>query len=285
MRIVWGGKRIKPMVFGPRALWAFGPTRAQALGDWRFSGSGRIIREAMKKPALTLCILLAAAPAFAGDGHDHGGFSEGMTQNDVQDFYQKNPEIHKKQKDYADKLKRQAETGQVEGDQRADNAPLDDEIQGRIAALAGADPRSYMQDIIAEAEEEKAQLVEENIWSMAERKATPELRQLYRDYLRRVYFHGSAKDGDAAKHIAYIRRGLETPGGDNSFPTAHFGTVPEGVAATWSGGDITMKTGLLDMVVFSHEWFHHTDNVNSGIDGESMPGPEPHAYDKMGSDI
>lgn len=51
-----------------------------------------------------------------------------------------------------------------------------------------------------------------------------------------------------------------------------------------SGGLITMKQGLRDIAVFSHEWFHHTDNIYGGIDGESTREIEPHAYARMGTE-
>lgn len=223
---------------------------------------------------LSAALLIPAGSAFAD-----------ITIGELADFYTQNPDVKQKQEAFERKVERQKQEPAQDSDAPP---PLDEDIQAEIAALEAASPDSYMSDVKREAEEEKAQVLEANIWGAAEALATPDTRALYREYLKRVVFFGKAKDGDAGRHIAWIKERLMKPRGwVGSFPTLKIGPLPQGIAGLWAGGAITLISH--DIVVLSHEWFHHTDNAN-GMDGESKAGrgPKPeeiHAYDQMGKEI
>lgn len=227
-------------------------------------------------------LVLGASRGWAA--FEPGQFKEETSQKEINDFYQQNPEIAKLSKKYKEDAERRKRLGNEDVRERALDATLDEGVQAENARLAAAHPDSYMKDLVAEYLEEKGQMVEENIWSAGEEKATPEVRQLYRDYLRRLYWQGHGTDGDSSKHVALIRGMLEKPRGWQGFPTANMGPQPPGIAATYGGWHVKMGTGVLDICVFSHEMFHWTDDVFGGVDGESRHnhgGPEAHAYAQM----
>ena len=240
----------------------------------------------MKTAFLYMASLALTAPAWAA--HEPGKYREETSSQEIADFYKQNPEIAKLSKKYKDDAERRKREGNVDSRERALDATLDPEVEAENQRLAAAHPDSYMQDLVAEYLEEKGQMVEENIWSAGEEKATPEVRELYRDYLRRVYFFGHGSDGDSSKHVAHIKGMLERPRGWQGFPTANMGPQPPGIAATYGGWHVKMGTGVLDICVFSHEMFHWTDDVFGGVDGESRRhdgGPEAHAYGQMCREI
>jgi len=238
-------------------------------------------------PILTsLALTLSSTErALASGPSEH---ADGTSVQEIENAMRERPELRQKQKDFEQRLKRQKQTGEADALVRPDDLELDPDIMSRIQELAAASDESFMADIIAEAEVEKAQLVEENIWSAAEAKATPETRALYREYLRRVYFFGGG-GGSIARHIAFIKASLEKPRGWGSFPTLKLGPLPPGVAGLWIGGDITLIGPSL--VVLSHEWHNHFDGaIESALDGQGeFPNhPEPwegYAYAHMGEEI
>lgn len=237
-----------------------------------------------------MCLALLSS-AWTASAVPPGEYSEVTGKDEINDFYQKNPEIVKIKKKYDDDVKRRAAQGQDAPLERALDEPVDDEMQEYNATrLASLNPSAYMQDLVEEYLVEKGQVVEENIWRVSLEKAPgfPAIQQLYRDYLKRAYFKGRGKDGDANSHLAIIRRLLEQRNGWSSFPNAITGPVPPGAAATYGGGLVTMGPGVLDICVFSHELFHWTDDYQGGVDGEhSGPPPEAekHAYDQMCKEI
>jgi len=168
----------------------------------------------------------------------------------------------------------------------ADNEPVESEAATLVSAHLPNTP-PYMEDLKREAAEEKAMLAEENIWSAAEDKSAPETRGLYRDYLRRVYFYGAARDGDSAAMIAWIRASLDRPRRYGDFPTMHAGPVPPGAAATYSGNVITIGATGWTMPVVSHEWRHRWDDYSGGLDGQvgDRAQVEPYAYRTMATEI
>lgn len=232
--------------------------------------------------ALVMSAALLAQPAAAG--FEPGQYREETSSKEIADFYQQNPEIAKLSKKFKEDAERRKRLGNEDVRERALDASLDEDVVAENERLAAAHPDSYMKDLVAEYLEEKGQMVEENIWSAGEVKATPEVRQLYRDYLRKLYWQGHGTDGDSSKHVALIRGMLEKPRGWEGFPTANMGPQPPGIAATYGGWHVKMGTGVLDICVFSHEMFHWTDDFFGGVDGESRRhegGPEAHAYAQM----
>lgn len=237
---------------------------------------------------LCAAVLAAALPAAAVPP---GEYSETTTQEEINDFYQKNPDVAKIKKKYEDDVKRRAAQGQDAPLERALDEPEDENVaEYNAKRLASLNPAAYMQDLVEEYLVEKGQVVEENIWRVSLEKAPgfPAIQQLYRDYLKRAYFNGRGKDGDANSHLSIIRRLLDTQGGWATFPKAITGPVPPGAAATYGGWLVTMGPGVLDICVFSHELYHWTDDFQGGVDGEHSgppPHPETHAYDQMCKEI
>ena len=228
---------------------------------------------------LTLAGLFLALSAAGGPAAavPPGEYHEVTTSDEISDFYKDNPEVKKISDKWKKDAERKKQEGQEEPAQRGLDDPPDPEVQERITQrLAAMNPADYMKDLVAEYLEEKGQLVEENIWSAGEEKATPEVRVLYRNYLRQLWNSGHGHDGDSTNHVNIIRRMLETPRGYRGFPTADMGPNPPGAAATYGGWHIRMSPGVLDICVFSHEMFHWTDDVQGGVDGEHS-GPPPHA--------
>ncbi len=242
------------------------------------------------------------ATLFASGGHEgHGHIDGGHDQAGlIKDALEKNPELRKKKEDFDKRLKKRQDDNGNFPDERPDDAPLDPEIMAKIAQMAAASDESFMADIIAEAEVEKAQMVEENIWTAAEEKnrdGSAATKALYREYLRRVYFFGKSGGGpSAARLVAYIRKSLEKPRGWGGFPTLELPLhipSPPSVAGLWSGGRISLKS--LSIVVLSHEWHHHMDgSIEPSMDGQGEhptppwqggSPPEAYAYANMGSEL
>jgi hypothetical protein len=200
-------------------------------------------------------------------------------------------EARKAAERFKDRLKQREklkqENPQVD-ERELESALKDPAIQAENARIV--EGAGDLADLMAEYLEEKGQAGEEAIWTVAEEKGHPNIRKMYREYLRRVYFHGTAKDANAAMGIAWMRRNLETPGGWRYFPTAHVGPPPiPGAAGVYETGPqhITIKDDGA-IVVFSHEMWHHIDNVIGGIDGAiafNAGGVEPLAYGLMGSEL
>lgn len=203
-----------------------------------------------------------------------------MTQQELAEFYEANPDIKKKQDKTRRDLKKAEEQGpEAEPSIKGEEVALEDGDRAKIDALAAESDASFMADIIAEYKEEKAQLVEENIHAAAEELATPETRPLYRQYLRLLYQRNARGNGDQSYHTQWIISRLTKPNGwRGTFPTLKVGPLPPGVAGLWSGGAITLIG--LDIVVLSHEWYHHTDNAN-GMDGNSHRHEQPEPWEKL----
>lgn len=230
---------------------------------------------------LCAALLVGAWPAVAVPP---GEFHEVTTTQEIADFYQQNPEVKKVQEKYEVDVKKRKDEGLDQPMQRGLDAALDEDVQNENARLAAADPDSYMRDLKAEYLEEKGQLAEETIWSAAEEKATPEVRQLYRDYLRRVYFQGHGFDAGSTRCVAKIRSMIDERGGYHGFPSEDMGENPPGAAGTYGGWHVRMTTGVLDICVHSHEWFHWCDDWHGGVDGDEdrdRGGPETFAYGHM----
>ncbi|MFA5137743.1 MAG: hypothetical protein WC728_00820 [Elusimicrobiota bacterium] len=177
-----------------------------------------------------------------------------------------------------------------QGDPREAERADDTDSQPQRSQPPAGSPESYMQDLIEEYEEEKGQAAEEAIWTVAEEKGSPEIRPMYREYLRRVYFGGQGKDANGSAGVAWIKRNLDTKGGWQNFPTAHVGPPPiPGAAGVYETGPQHITVISADaIVVFSHEMWHHIDNVTGGIDGfiaMDGGGVEPLAYGLMGTEL
>ncbi|MFA5140580.1 MAG: hypothetical protein WC728_15230 [Elusimicrobiota bacterium] len=236
--------------------------------------------------ALFAWLFMSAAgqPAAAYDP----GFLEVTTQQEVQEFYEKNQDVKKKEEKYKQDVKRREQLRQAnpQADERALESSLNDpDVQAKQQEMAtGLNPESYMQDLIAEYLVEKGQVVEDNIWEAARVKADAATRRLYRDFLRKVYWNGHAAGDDTGALVQRIRNALETKDGFMIFPREIMGPVPEGAAATYGGGLVTMGPGVLDMAVHSHEWLHWWDDMNGSMDGQRGKEDqiEPYAYDNMG---
>lgn len=235
----------------------------------------------MKTLSLAALLALPALPAAAH-----------MDTAELAKFYQDNPDIAKKQESFKKRLKEMQKNGDKDlpppsEPVQSSDLPPDSDPRADLLSKVPVAKESYMADLIAEYEEEKGQLVEENIRSAAEALATPETQPLYREYLRQVY-QRKAGGGDRGYHTNWIISRLEQPNGwKGSFPSLKIGPLPPGVAGLWSGGNITLISQ--DIVVLSHEWYHHTDNAN-GMDGNSHrnEGPEPWeilAYAEMGKEL
>ncbi|MFA5138142.1 MAG: hypothetical protein WC728_02830 [Elusimicrobiota bacterium] len=130
------------------------------------------------------------------------------------------------------------------------------------------------------------------ICTIAEAKSQGgKMQALYQEYLAKVYFAEGSVGGPLVKsQMEYIRKGIKDKRWED-FPTAAFGGVPPGAAATWEGsgdrggGHITMAPGLLNMRIFDHEWLHHSDAGhadNTPIGVNEMNDVEPPCYKYMG---
>ncbi|MFA5138080.1 MAG: hypothetical protein WC728_02520 [Elusimicrobiota bacterium] len=138
-------------------------------------------------------------------------------------------------------------------------------------------------------DKEKARQI---ISQIAEAKAEGgKMKGLYEDYLNKVYFGDANFSGPLVRsQLQYIRKGINS-GNWKDFPTAAFGGVPAGAAATWEGsgnmggGHITMAPGLMNMRVFDHEWLHHSDAGHAdktSIGVNELMSVEPPCYKYMG---
>lgn len=131
-----------------------------------------------------------------------------------------------------------------------------------------------------------------NICAVAEAKSeSGKMQSLYQEYLAKVYFAEGDAGGPLVKsQTAYIRKGIQAKRWED-FPTAAFGEVPPGAAATWEGsgdkggGHITMAPGLTNMRIFDHEWLHHSDAGHADgtpIGVNEFSDIEPPCYRYMG---
>jgi hypothetical protein len=231
-------------------------------------------------------MLVAGQPAAAYDG----GFQDVLTETAVQEFYDKNQDVKKKQDKYQQDLKRREQLRQSNPnlDERTLENPMvnDPDVQAKQQELStGLNPESYMQDLIAEYLEEKGQVVEDNIWEAARVKASEATRPFMRDYLRKIYWNGRAAGDDTGAYVAFIRKALETKDGFMAFPREIVGPVPPDAAATYGGGLVTFKPGVEpSQPVREHEWLHWWDDRNGSMDGQrgKEDQVEPYAYDNMG---
>ena len=230
-------------------------------------------------------VLWAAAPVAAQD------FVELTTQQEIDEAIEKSPDMRKNFDKFKDKLKNQQRQRreQPDVDERELESSLNEpEIQAKNAEKA-ANSNANVQDLVAEYLVEKGQAAEETFWVVAEQKATPETRELYRNYLRIVYFRGTAKDGNAARGLAQMRAWLDMEEGWQNFPTLNTGEVPPPYAGVYFGG--RRHISLVDpkgIAVFSHEMWHFWDDVFGGVDGNivfNAGGVEPLAYGLMGSEL
>lgn len=259
----------------------------------------------MTRLAAILALLCPVVGHAAGghDGHSHidGGHDQGAI---IKEALEKNPELRQKKEAFEKRLKRQQDQNGGFPNEPPEVITLDPEVEDMIRRkaqeLAAASDESFMADIIAEAEVEKAQLVEHNIWTAVEEKTrdgSAATKALYREYLRRVYFFGGGGSGPSAQRLsAYIKKSLETPRGWGGFPTVerplHIPSPPS-VQGLWEGGRISLKG--LDIVVLSHEWHHHMDgSIEPSLDGQNEhpnppwqggSPPEAYAYANMGSEL
>ena len=130
------------------------------------------------------------------------------------------------------------------------------------------------------------------ICAIAEAKSqSGKMQALYQEYLAKVYFAEGDHSGPLVKsQVRYIRKGIKDKRWED-FPTAAFGGVPPGAAATWEGsgdrggGHITMAPGLTNMRIFDHEWLHHSDAGHADdtpIGVNEMNDIEPPCYKYMG---
>ena len=239
----------------------------------------------MSAALVSLIVFLAARPASgqAGMQIDTIGDIERNTSDQVrkiaENFKQRLKEHERRRQELGDQ-------GEARSADRAD----DQDTQAQRKEPRAGSPESYMQDLIEEYEEEKGQAAEEAIWTVAEEKGSPEIRPMYREYLRRVYFGGQGKDSNGSAGVAWIKKNLDTKGGWQNFPTAHVGPPPiPGAAGVYETGPqhITVISANA-IVVFSHEMWHHIDNVTGGIDGTIATdggGVEPLAYGLMGTEL
>ena len=129
------------------------------------------------------------------------------------------------------------------------------------------------------------------ICAIAEAKSkSGKMQSLYQEYLAKVYFAEGSVAGPLVKsQLEYIRKGIKDKRWED-FPTAAFGGVPPGAAATWEGsgdkggGHITMAPGLTNMRIFDHEWLHHSDAGHADhtpIGVNEMNDVEPPCYKYM----
>jgi hypothetical protein len=226
-----------------------------------------------------------AAPARAG------GFVEVTTQEELDAALEKTPEIRKNFDRFKEGLKRleRRRRERPDVDERSlEGGMIDPEIQEKNAQRV-ANAKPDIQDLVEEYLVEKHQAAEEAFWVVAEEKGTPETRPMYRNYLRMVYFHGTAKDANASTGISQLRAWLDADEGWRNFPTLNTGEVPPGAAGVYYGG--RRHISLIDpggIVVFSHEMWHFWDDVFGGVDGSisfMTGGVEPLAYGLMGSEL
>jgi len=242
------------------------------------------------KISLSSMLLLAAAGSMPALAH--------IDQSELAQFYQDNPKIKQNMEKLKKELKKSQEDPAAEPKLKGEDVLLTAEDKKRAAALAGESAKSFMAEIIEEYKEEKSRIIEENIRASAEALATPETRALYRQYLRTVVKIWAQNGADQNYHVNWIITRLMKPDGwVGQFPTLAI-NVPKlkemGAAGLFTSPNQIELIGL-DIVVLSHEFYHHTDNAN-GLDGQSWAGDwtpagaktppwEKLAYTEMGREL
>ena len=221
-----------------------------------------------------------------------------IDQSDLAQFYLENPKVKENMEKLKKELKKSQQDPESELKLKGEDVPLTADDKERAAVLAGQSAQSFMADVIEEYKEEKGRVMEENIRASAEALATQETRALYRQYLRTLVKMWALNGADQSYHVNWVISRLMKPNGwVGQFPTLSI-NVPKltkmGAAGLFTSPNQIELIGL-DIVVLSHEFYHHTDNAN-GLDGQSWAGDwtpagaktppwEKLAYSEMGREL